>query len=94
MDISNLSYIYIYELLNGIGAESAEDSLLKMKAFEKNYLDTGLGDEDILATDALTDHDLRLTIVEMTDICIAEIDADMVSDFFCQFRIRVTGKDA
>ena len=44
---SSLSYIYIYELLNGIGADSAEDSLRKMKAFEKNYLDTGLGDEEI-----------------------------------------------
>ena len=35
-------YIYIYELLNGIGAASPEDSLQKMKDFETGYLDSGV----------------------------------------------------
>ena len=36
-------YIYLYELLNGIGAEGAEDSLRKMQEFETGYLDAGFG---------------------------------------------------
>jgi len=35
---------------------------------------------NISLPDALTDHYLRLTIVELADECIAEIDADMISD--------------
>ncbi len=38
------AYIYLYELLNGIGTASPEDGLKKMKAFEKGFLDQGLGD--------------------------------------------------
>ena len=38
------AYIYIYELLNGIGTVSPEDSLQKMQAFEEGFLDAGYGD--------------------------------------------------
>ena len=38
------AYIYIYELLNGIGADSPADSLQKLKEFESGFLDRGLGD--------------------------------------------------
>lgn len=38
------AYLYLYELLHGIGAESPEDSLAKMQQFEKGFLDAGLGD--------------------------------------------------
>ena len=41
---TSLAYIYIYELLNGIGTTSAEESLWKMQEFETEYLDTGVGD--------------------------------------------------
>ena len=41
---TSLAYIYIYELLNGIGTTSAEESLWKMQEFETEYLDTGIGD--------------------------------------------------
>ena len=44
---SSLAYIYLYELLNGIGAADPEDSLRKMQAFEKGYLDSGVGDPGI-----------------------------------------------
>ena len=44
---ASLAYIYIYELLNGIGADSPEDSLAKLAAFEKGFLDTGYGDQRI-----------------------------------------------
>ncbi len=37
------AYIYVYELLNGIGAISPEDALEKMRTFEKGYLDQGMG---------------------------------------------------
>jgi hypothetical protein len=38
------AYIYLYELLNLIGAASPEDALQKLKAFETGYLDAGYGD--------------------------------------------------
>ncbi len=41
---ASLAYLYLYELLYGIGASSPEDALNKMKAFEKGYLDAGYGD--------------------------------------------------
>lgn len=41
---SSAAYLYVYELLNGIGASSTEDSLQKLKAFETGYLDSGIGD--------------------------------------------------
>ncbi|MBQ9009988.1 MAG: TerB N-terminal domain-containing protein [Clostridia bacterium] len=37
-------YLYLYELLCGIGCASPEDVLEKMNAFEKGYLDAKLGD--------------------------------------------------
>lgn len=40
-------YIYIYELLNGIGAGPAEESLKKLKELEKCYVDKGLGDRNM-----------------------------------------------
>lgn len=41
---ASAAYIYIYELLNGVGAETPIDCLLKMKEFEAGYLDSGIGD--------------------------------------------------
>ena len=41
---ASLAYIYLYELLNGIGAKSPEDTLQKMRAFETGFLDSGFGD--------------------------------------------------
>jgi hypothetical protein len=41
---TSAAYLYIYELLNGIGASSPGDSLRRMKAFETGYLDSGIGD--------------------------------------------------
>lgn len=44
---TSLAYIYIYELLNGIGADSVTDSLAKMQAFEAGFLNAGYGDEGL-----------------------------------------------
>lgn len=44
---TSLAYIYIYELLNGIGTASVTDSLAKMQAFEAGFLDAGYGDEGL-----------------------------------------------
>ena len=43
----SLAYIYIYELLNGIGASSAEDTLQKLEDFENGFLTSGIGDPGI-----------------------------------------------
>ncbi len=44
---SSFAYVYLYELLNGIGTSSAEDALQKMREFEAGYLDSGIGDPGI-----------------------------------------------
>ena len=44
---ASAAYIYIYELLNGVGADSPEDALNKLRAFETGYLDSGVGDARI-----------------------------------------------
>ncbi len=41
---TSLAYIYIYELLNGIGTTSPEETLWKMQEFETEFLDTEIGD--------------------------------------------------
>ena len=41
---ASAAYIYLYELLNLIGAASPEDALRRLKAFETGYLDAGYGD--------------------------------------------------
>lgn len=41
---TSAAYLYVYELLNGIGAKSPEDSLEKLSAFEAGFLDAGIGD--------------------------------------------------
>lgn len=44
---SSLAYLYLYELLNGIGADSPQDALEKLEAFETGFLDAGYGDEQM-----------------------------------------------
>ena len=44
------AYIYIYELLNLVGAQSPEDALDKLKAFEQGFLDSGYGDLQMRAS--------------------------------------------
>ena len=44
---ASFAYLYLYELLNGIGTSSAEDALHRMQAFERGYLDSGIGEEEI-----------------------------------------------
>ena len=38
-------YLYLYELLNGVGADSPGESLKKMREFERGYLDSCVTDE-------------------------------------------------
>lgn len=42
---TSAAYIYLYELLNGVGADSPEDVLQKLRAFEVGYVDSGIGDK-------------------------------------------------
>ena len=41
---TSLAYLYVYELLNGIGTVSPAESLRKMEEFERGFLDSGIGD--------------------------------------------------
>ena len=43
----SFAYLYLYELINGIGTDGAEDSLQKMRRFEEGYLDSGIGETSI-----------------------------------------------
>ena len=42
---SSVAYLYVYELLNGVGASSPEDALQKMKVFLKEYVLSGVGEK-------------------------------------------------
>ena len=42
---TSAAYIYVYELLNGIGTDSLQDSLTKLEEFENGFLDSGIVDE-------------------------------------------------
>lgn len=42
---ASAAYLYLYELLNGVGADSPEDALNRLRAFQTGYLDSGLGDK-------------------------------------------------
>ena len=44
---TSLAYMYIYELLNMIGADTPEEAIRKMKEFEKGFLDSGFGDRSM-----------------------------------------------
>jgi len=44
---ASCAYLYLYELLNGIGTASPQDALQKMREFEAGFLDSGVGDERI-----------------------------------------------
>ncbi len=46
---TSAAYIYIYELLNGVGVSSKEDVLKKIRSFEEGYLDSGIGDPKMRA---------------------------------------------
>ena len=41
---ASAAYLCVYELLNGVGADSPEDALDKLLAFEKGFVDSGVGD--------------------------------------------------
>ena len=41
---ASAAYIYVYELLNGVGADGPWDVLQKLQAFETGFLDSGIGD--------------------------------------------------
>ena len=40
---TSMAYIYVYELLNGIGAASPEDALEKLQAFQTGFVESGVG---------------------------------------------------
>ncbi len=55
------AYIYVFELLNGIGAGTPSDALEKLLAFERGYVDKGYG--DVWMRDRLHSWMLALSVV-------------------------------
>ena len=53
-----------------------------------------LDDEDVLAANALFDHHLDFTVVELPNECLAERYADTICDVLCQLGICVPRQDA
>lgn len=41
----SFAYLYLYELINGIGVKNVRASLAQMEAFEQGFIDAGLGDD-------------------------------------------------
>ena len=41
---ASAAYLYVYELINGVGADSPEDSLQKLRDFARDFVDSGIGD--------------------------------------------------
>lgn len=79
---TSMAYIYIYELLNGIGTKSPEDTLQKMREFEIEFLDSGFGDSGMRSNlhrwmlDYAVLHHFPLTLVQQyADPDIWEQDA-------------------
>ncbi|MBR3165073.1 MAG: TerB N-terminal domain-containing protein, partial [Lachnospiraceae bacterium] len=44
---TSAAYIYIFELINGIGVSSAEESVRKLSEFEAGFIDAGIGNPDM-----------------------------------------------
>ena len=44
---TSAAYIYIFELINGIGVSSAEESVRKLGEFEAGFIDSGIGAQDM-----------------------------------------------
>ena len=44
---TSMAYIYVYELLNGVGVSSVEERLQKLREFEIGYLDSGIGEQSM-----------------------------------------------
>ena len=65
----SFAYMYLYELLNGIGADDMEDRLRKMQAFERGFLDAGFGSEGMRR--ALHRWALELAVIGGMDASVA-----------------------
>ena len=70
---TSLAYIYVYELLNGIGADSPEERLIKLKAFETDYLDSGICDSGMK-------HNLHRWMTELA--VVKNVDHEFAGQFF------------
>ena len=71
---ASAAYIYLYELLNLIGADSPQDALQKLRAFETGYLDAGYGDAVMRAN--LRRWMTELTVVHALPEAVARQYAD------------------
>ncbi len=77
---TSAAYIYVYELLNGVGGASPEECLEKLREFERGYLDSGVGDAHMR-------QNLRRWMLEYAVLCdlppslaCQALDADMAEE--------------
>lgn len=71
---ASLAYLYIYELLNGIGTSSPEDGLKKMQEFEAGFLDSGIGDSGMRKN--LRRWMLEYAVIQNVSVALARQYAD------------------
>ena len=72
----SIAYIYIYELLNGIGASSGLDTLKKLRKFEEGFLGEGYGSREMRTNI----HRWMVEFCVLKDIPIEECEEFLVSD--------------
>ena len=71
---ASAAYLYIYELLNGIGTASPAESLARLRAFEEGFLDAGYGDPRMRAN--ISRWMLELAVVSDLPVSLALEYAD------------------
>ena len=79
---ASAAYLYLYELLNGIGVSTPEESFEKLREFREGFLDAGFGDAKMLANvnrwmpEFAVVKDLPVSFaLECTDPAILQMDA-------------------
>lgn len=77
--VTALAYIYLYELLCGIGVTSPQDALDKMKDFKKGFLEAGYGD-------TMMDGNLNRWMVEYA--IVNNLPIKSIGDHFPYFYLR------
>lgn len=77
---ASVAYIYINELLNGIGTKSPEESLNRLQEFEIGYLDSGIGDEKIRKNLRPWMMSFAMIYAQPLTIVLQYIDPNILSD--------------
>ena len=75
---TSAAYIYIFELLNGIGVSSAEESVRKLSEFEAGCIDAGIGNPDMKKNIRRWMLDLSVVNALPSDLAVKNADQAMI----------------